>query len=147
MEGSTLTGGTCPLEFFRSNRPGYPYPVCSELENSGIRVSVIAVSLYALSNRQNCTKLYMCMQIHYKHDKDACTAPGVRGHGSIQLSHVVTRIGLHTEKKKTVQMFNHVQLYVHWMHLLNTKICRYTYMTPKVIYCDQDRYVNEVIQP
>ena len=26
--------------FFRSNRPGYPYPVSSELENSGIRVAV-----------------------------------------------------------------------------------------------------------
>ena len=32
--------------FFRSNRPGYPHPVSSELGNSGIRVaSVIAVSL------------------------------------------------------------------------------------------------------
>ena len=24
------------------------------------------------------------------------------------------------------RMFNHVQLHVHWMHLLNTRICRYT---------------------
>ena len=33
-------------QFFRSNRPGYPHPVSSELENCGIRVqSVIAVSL------------------------------------------------------------------------------------------------------
>ena len=35
--------------------------------------------------------------------------------------------------RKTVaisQMFNHVQLNVHWMHLLNTRICRYTYLTP-----------------
>ena len=32
------------------------------------------------------------------------------------------------------QMFNHVQLRVHWMHLLNTRICRYTciYITPTV---------------
>ena len=32
-------------------------------------------------------------------------------------------------QKKTVaisQMFNHVQLHVHWMHLLSTRICRYT---------------------
>ena len=46
------------------------------------------------------------------------------------------------DQKKTVaffQMFNHVQLNVHWMHLLNTKICRYTYATPTVIYFDQDR--------
>ena len=30
------------------------------------------------------------------------------------------------DQKKTVaisQMFNHVQLHVHWMHLLNTRIC------------------------
>ena len=26
--------------FYRSNRPGYPHPVSSELENSGIRVAV-----------------------------------------------------------------------------------------------------------
>ena len=26
--------------FFRSNRPGYPHPVCSGLENSGIRIAV-----------------------------------------------------------------------------------------------------------
>ena len=33
------------------------------------------------------------------------------------------------DQKKTVaisQMFNQVQLHVHWMHLLNTRICRYT---------------------
>ena len=39
------------------------------------------------------------------------------------------------DQKKTVaisQMFNHVHLHVHWMHLLNTRICRYTciYITP-----------------
>ena len=36
-------------------------------------------------------------------------------------------------------MFNHVQLYVHvhWMHLFNTRISRYTYVTPTLIYCDQ----------
>ena len=44
------------------------------------------------------------------------------------------------DQKKTVassQMFNHVQLYVHLVHLLNTRICRYTYITPTVIYCDK----------
>ena len=46
------------------------------------------------------------------------------------------------DQKKTVtisQMLNHVQLYAHWMHLLNTRMYRYTYVTPTVIYCD--RYV------
>ena len=44
-------------------------------------------------------KLYMCTQTHYKHDEDGCTVPGVRGHGSVPLSHlgnVIMRIGLHT---------------------------------------------------
>ena len=41
------------------------------------------------------------------------------------------------DQKKTVaisQMFSHVQLHVHWMYLLNTRICRYTcmYITPTV---------------
>ena len=34
------------------------------------------------------------------------------------------------EQKKSVaisQMFSHVQLHVHGMHLLNNRICRYTY--------------------
>ena len=44
--------------FFRSSRPGYPLPVSSELENSGIRVAVGDCSVTGgvrLSNRQNCT--------------------------------------------------------------------------------------------
>ena len=32
--------GHMSKRFFRSNRPGYPHPVSSELENSGIRVAV-----------------------------------------------------------------------------------------------------------
>ena len=32
------------------------------------------------------------------------------------------------------------------MHLLNTRICRYTYLTPTVIYCDQDRYVMDLFK-
>ena len=41
-------------------------------------------------------------------------------------------------------MYNHLRLYVHWMHLLNTMICRYTYITHTVIYCDQDRCVMKL---
>ena len=57
------------------------------------------------------------------------------------------------DQKKVVaisQMFNHVQLHVHWMNLLNNRICRYTYITPAVQilhYCNQNRCVNEVVQP
>ena len=51
------------------------------------------------------------------------------------------------DQKKTVtisQMFNHVQFYVYWLHLLNTRICRYTYVTPTVIYYDHDRCVMKL---
>ena len=48
--------------FFRSNRPGYPHPVSSELEKSGIRVAVGDCSVTErrrwrppYQNRQNCT--------------------------------------------------------------------------------------------
>ena len=40
VEGSTPTGGHMSERFFQSNRPGYPHPVSSALENSGIRVAV-----------------------------------------------------------------------------------------------------------
>ena len=51
-------------------------------------------------------------------------------------SSVATDFGSWTSKgdqKKTVaisQMFNHVQLHIHWMNLLNTRI--YRYITPTV---------------
>ena len=91
VEGSTPTNG-----------PRYLHPVCSELEKvvSGWQ-SVIAVSLNVDDGVRliKLAKLYMCMQTHYKHDEEGRTAPGVHGHGSVQLNHsenVVTRIGLHT---------------------------------------------------
>ena len=40
VDGSTPTWDTCSNDFFPSNRPRYPHPVSSELENSGIRVAV-----------------------------------------------------------------------------------------------------------
>ena len=91
--------------FFRSNRPGYPHPVSSELENSGIRVgSVIAVSLNVGGGVRliKPAKLHVHAK-HYKHNEDGCTAPGVCGNGSVPLSHsgnVVTRIGIHTQHVK-----------------------------------------------
>ena len=40
QEGFDSHRGHISERFFRSNRPGYPHPVSSELENSGIRVAV-----------------------------------------------------------------------------------------------------------
>ena len=101
VEGSTPTGGTCPNDFFRSNRPGYPHPVSSELENSGIRV---AVGDCSVTERRRWRPPYQTGKTvhvhakHYGHNVDGCTAPGVCGNGSVPLSHsgnVVTRIGIH----------------------------------------------------
>ena len=57
-------------------------------------------------------KLYMCKQTHYKHDKDGRMAPGMRGHGSVPLSHsenVVKRIGLHTNTHEQTVAYKPIQ--------------------------------------
>ena len=88
--------------FFRSNRPGYPHPVSSALENSGIRV---AVGDCSVTERRRWRPPYQTGKTvhvhakHYKHNEEGRTAPGVCGNGSVPLSHlgnVVTRIGTHT---------------------------------------------------
>ena len=92
--------------FFRSNRPGYPHPVSSELENSGIRV---AVGDCSVTERRRWRPPYQTGKTvhvhakHYIHDEDGRTAPGVCGNGSVPLNHsgnVVTRIGIHTHTNK-----------------------------------------------
>ena len=105
-----LHWGHMSKQFFRSNRPRYPQPYCSELENSGIRV---AVGDCSVTERQRWRKPYQTGKAvhvhakHYKHNVDGCTAPGVCGNGSVPLSHsgnVVTRIGIHTH---TFMHFSH----------------------------------------
>ena len=76
--------------FFRSNRPGYPHPVSSELENSDIRVAVGDCSV--TEHRQWGLPYQTDKTVHvhaktYKHNKDGCTALGVCGNGSVPLSH------------------------------------------------------------
>ena len=76
--------------FFRSNRPGYPHPVSSELENSGIRVAVADCSV---TERRGWRPPYQTSKTvhehakHYKHNEDGRTALGVCGNGSVPLSH------------------------------------------------------------
>ena len=87
--------------FFRSNRPGYPHPVSSELENSGIRVAVGDCSVTERRRWRPPYQTGKTVHVHAKHYKheDGRTAPGVCGNGSVPLSHsgnVVTRIGIHT---------------------------------------------------
>ena len=102
VEGSTPTGGACPNDFsdpidqdIRTQCALSWKIVVSEWR------SVIAVSLNVGGGVRliKPAKLYMCMRKHCKHDEDGRTAPGVRGPGSVPLSHsgnVVMRIGLHT---------------------------------------------------
>ena len=88
--------------FFRSNRPGYPHPVSSEVENSGIRVVVGDCSIterWRWRPPYQTGKTVHVHTKHYKQNEDWCTAPGVCGNGSVPLSqsgNVVTRIGIHT---------------------------------------------------
>ena len=102
IEGSTPTGGTCSNDFFRSNRPGYPHPVSSELENSGIRVAVADCNVTERRRWRPPYQTGKTVHVHAKHDKhneDGRTAPGVCGNGSVPLSHsgnVVTSWNTHT---------------------------------------------------
>ena len=65
--------------------------------------SVIAVSLNVGGGVRLIKPAKLCTRArktHYKHDEDGRTAPGVRGHGSVPLSHsgnVFTRIGFLTK--------------------------------------------------
>ena len=92
--------------YFFYGKPGYPHPVSSELENSGIRV---AVGDCSVTERRRWRPPYQTGKTvhvhakHYKHNEDGRTAPGVCGNDSVPLSHsgnVVTRIGIHTQYQK-----------------------------------------------
>ena len=132
VEGSTPTGGTCPNDFFRSNRPGYPHPVSSELEYSGIRV---AVGDYSVTERRRWLPPYQTGKTvhvhakHYKHNEDGRKAPGVCGNGSVPLSHsgnIVTRIGIHTHI--------HTHCPPVWEIIHSLKLMDYLVQTDKPLY-------------
>ena len=82
-------GGTCLNDFSDSNRPGYPHPVTSELENSGIKVAVGDCSVTECRRWHPLikpAKLHVHAE-HYKHNKDGRTVPGVCSNGPVPLSH------------------------------------------------------------
>ena len=64
--------------FFRSNRPGYPHPVCSELENSVIRV---AVSDCSITERRRWRPPYQIGKTVHVHANTLQTWKG-RAHGA-----------------------------------------------------------------
>ena len=83
--------------FLRSNRPGYPHPLSSELENSGIRVAVGDCSVTERRRWRPPYQTGKTVHVHAKHYKHYGT--DARGNGSVPLSHsgnVVTRTGIHT---------------------------------------------------
>ena len=85
--------------FFRSNRPGYPHPVSSELESSSIRLAVGDCSVTEHRRWHPPCQIGKSVHVHPKHYKDRRTTPGVCGSVSVPLSHsgnVVTIIGIHT---------------------------------------------------
>ena len=97
--------GTCPNDFSDPTDEvgGYPHPVSSELENSGIRV---AVGDCSVTERRRWRLPYQTGNTvhvhakHFKHNEDGRTAPGVCGNGSVPLRHsgnVVTRTEIHTD--------------------------------------------------
>ena len=80
--------------FFRSNRPGYPHPVSSELERVAVGDCSVTESRRWRPPYQTGKTVHVHAK-HYKHNEDGRTAPGVCGNGSVPLSHsgnVVSRI-------------------------------------------------------
>ena len=125
--------------FFRSNRPGYPHPVSSELENSGIRV---AVGDCSVTERRRWRPPYQTGKTvhvhakHYKHNEDGRTAPGVCGNGSVPLSHsgnVVTRIGIHTHTSQSSFIIYHI--YYTPPNYRNITCIRISMSVLIVVYC------------
>ena len=99
--------------FFRSSRPGYPHPVSSELENSGIRVAVGDCSVTERRRWRRLiklAKLFKCTQKHYKHNEDGRTAPGVCGNGSVPLSHTSLRELEHTHTHTHTHIHTHTHV-------------------------------------
>ena len=92
VEGSTPTDGHISERFFRSNKPGYPHPVSSELENSGIRVAVGDCSVTEYRRWRPPHQTGKPVHVHYKHNADGRTAPGVCSSGSVPLSHSGTSL-------------------------------------------------------
>ena len=92
--GFDFPRGHMSERFFRSSRQGYPHPVSSELENSGIRVAV-SLNVGGGVRLIKPAKLCICTQ-----NTTNTTRTGVYGNSSVPLSrsgNVVKRIGIHTE--------------------------------------------------
>ena len=83
-------------QFFRSNRPGYPHSVSSELESSGTGIRVAVGDCSVTEHRRWCPPYQTGKTVHlhakhYKHE-DGRMAPVVCGNGSIPLSHSQTSL-------------------------------------------------------
>ena len=129
-----LTGLTHIISsrFFRSNRPGYPHPVYSELENSGIRV---AAGDCSVNERRRwhppyqMAKLYICIQTwRGKMHGTECVQPWF--HTAEPLWNVVTRIGLHIHTHTHFLPFYLRSIFTYWRLSLSPE----TNPEPKVAF-------------
>ena len=101
--------GHMSKRFFRSNRPGYPHTVSSELENSGIRVAVgdCSVSEHCRWRPPYQTgKTVHVHAKHYKHNEEGRKAPVVFGNGSVPLSHSGNVVIWNTHTSASVNIFH-----------------------------------------
>ena len=81
IEGSIPAGGTCSNDFSDPiDQDIRTHPMCSELENSGIKVVVGDCSVTERRRwrppYQTCKTVHVHAK-HYKHDEDGLTAPDV----------------------------------------------------------------------
>ena len=111
--------------FFQSNTPGYPQPVCSELESSGIRVAVSDLSV------TECRRWRPPYQT-----RKTCTR--ARNHWSVSPNHsenVVKRIGLQEQQLKNESFLKRHWNQVHIitkLHLALASLSSFGYLQTSV---------------
>ena len=94
--------------FFRSNRPGYPHPVSSELENSGIRV---AVSNCSVTERRRWRPPYQTGKTVHVHAKILQTRGRTHGAGCVrQWFHTAELLG----ERRYENWNTHILLFVYF---------------------------------
>ena len=99
--------------FLLSNRPGYPHPVCSELEKSGIRVGVCD---YGVNEHRWWCQSYQTGKTVHLHTKTLQTQGQTHGAGCAQQwYHTAEPLREHRYKKMVVVIV--VLLYIHGKHL------------------------------
>ena len=85
VDGSTPFRGTYPNDF--SDQTDQDIRTHCALSWKCLSVNAVSLNVGSGIRLIKPAKAYMCTQIHYKHDEDGHTEPGVCGRGSVPLSH------------------------------------------------------------